>query len=84
MISFLKYFTDTSKYLRNLLREKHQSLQALQGEQVELNCHEEAVQRVQTESPMSVIKWALNGVKVRPDGMRVTIENSSNLGNVPS
>jgi hypothetical protein len=70
------------EYLRYLLRNSHQSLQVLQGHQVELVCHQEALGRIQTEAPRSVIKWALNGVDVSLEGKRVVMKNNSNLGNL--
>jgi hypothetical protein len=70
------------EYLRHLLRNKYQNFQALQGDQVELTCNQEALHRVHTEAPTSAIKWALNGVNVRPDGTRVIMKNNSNIGNV--
>lgn len=78
----LKIFSDTKKYLQNLLRRKHQSLQALQGDRVELTCNQEALEIVRTEAPTSIIKWALNDVDVSPDGIRVIMKNNSNIGNV--
>jgi hypothetical protein len=81
-VQFLQYFTDTMEYLRYLLRKSHQSSQVLQGHQVELICHQEALGRIQTEAPRSVIKWALNGVDVNLEGMRVFMKNNSNLGNL--
>lgn len=79
---FLKIISDTKEYLQNLLRKEHQSLQTLQGTQVELMCHQEALDRVQTEAPTSVTKWDLNGVTVSPDGIRVIIKDNGNMGNV--
>jgi hypothetical protein len=70
------------EYLRYLLRKSHQSSQVLQGHQVELICNQEALGRIQTEAPTSVIKWALNGVNVTLDGMRVFMKNNNNLGNL--
>jgi DeoR/GlpR family transcriptional regulator of sugar metabolism len=69
------------EYLRDLLRKHHQSIQSLQGDQVELICHQEALSKIQAEAPTSKIKWALNGVTIIPDGMTVIIKNNSNLGN---
>jgi hypothetical protein len=71
------------EYLRDLLRKHHQSVQPLQGDQVELICHQEALSKIQAEAPTSKIKWALNGVTISPDGTRVIITNNSNLGNAP-
>ena len=69
------------EYLHDLLRKHYQSIQSHHGNQVELICHQEALSKIQAEAPTSKIKWALNGVQISQDGMRVIIKNNSNLGN---
>lgn len=81
-VKFLQYFTDTTEYLRYLLRKSHQSSQVHQGREVELICHQEALGRIQTEAPTSVIKWALNGVDVNLNETRVFVKDNNNLGNL--
>lgn len=81
-VKFLQYFTDTTEYLRYLLRKSHQTSQVLQGQQVELICDQEALSRIQTEAPTSVIKWALNGVDVNLKETRAFVKNNNNLGNL--
>ena len=76
------YFTDTTEYLRDLLQKHYQSIQSFHGDQVELICHQEALTKIQAEAPTSKIEWALNGVAISQDGMRVIMKNNSNLGNV--
>lgn len=70
------------EYLRYLLRSNHQGFQVLQGQQVELTCHQDALRRIQNEAPTSVIKWSLNGVDVSQEGTRVVMNHNKNLRNL--
>jgi hypothetical protein len=69
------------EYLRDHLRKHYRSVQSLQGDKVELICHQEALSKIQAEAPTSKTNWALNGVTISPDGTRVIMTNNSNLGN---
>lgn len=54
----------------------HTSLITNEGLSVRISADKDIIDRIVSESPKSVMRWSLNGMHLKTDKNRITIENN--------